>query len=110
MVRLLDLPAALHMRGYPPSVEARLELDVYDDLFEENSGRWLLDISGGKAEVQRGGAGTVRADIRGLAAAFTGFASATTLLGAGLIEAEPADAAVLDVIFAGASPWMPEQF
>ena len=45
MLRLLDVPAALSQRGYPP-VSGEAVLAVEDGLFPENRGPWLLEADG----------------------------------------------------------------
>lgn len=110
MLRILDLDAALGQRGYPPRVEAHLDLDVYDDLVEDNNGPWRLRIAGGRGSVERGGAGELRTSIRGLAALYSGFANPGTLAAAGLIEGTPAALAIAGTVFGGSQPWMREMF
>ena len=50
-LRILDLPAALTARRYVGS--GSLVLDVADDMFDSNAGRWQLSVSDGRAEVSR---------------------------------------------------------
>ena len=47
----LDLPAALSARGYVGS--GSLVLDVADDLFDANAGRWQLSVEDGRGSVAR---------------------------------------------------------
>ena len=51
-LRILDLPAALEARGYVGG-RASLVLDVADEMFEANAGRWELDVADGRATVSR---------------------------------------------------------
>lgn len=99
MLRLLDVRRALESRGYPEAVSARLELEVQDDCIPENSGRFVLDVSGGKAEVRTGGSGRLRLHVRGLAALYTGFLSHVDLGLLRLAEGEPRDLALAGALF-----------
>lgn len=110
MVRLLDLSRALEARGYPAALEAELGLEVEDELLPQNRGRFLLSVRGGRAEVRAGGDGALRADVRGLAALFTGYAAPANLAARGLLAGEPAAMALAAALFSGPSPWMPDRF
>ncbi|MCR9159778.1 MAG: enhanced intracellular survival protein Eis [Nannocystaceae bacterium] len=110
MIRLLDLDAAFGQRGYPPRLEATLDIDVYDDVIDENNGQWRLSVSGGRGAIRRGGAGDLRTDIRGLSALYSGFAGPGALAASGLIEGTPAALAIAGTVFGAAQPWMREMF
>ena len=110
MVRVVDVAAALSQRGYAAGLEATVHLHVTDPLIPENDGAWTLRVSGGRGEVCRGGRGTARMNVRGLAALFTGYMSPESLQVAGLIAADRADLATLGAVFAGPAPWMPDGF
>ncbi len=70
-LRILDLPAALEARGYVGS--GTLVLDVVDDMFEANVGRWELAVADGRATVTRSDlAPDLELDIAALAAAYLG--------------------------------------
>src|SRR5919106_4247915 len=70
-LRILDLPAALTARSYVGS--GSLVLDVSDDMFEANAGRWRLSAADGRAEVARTkDAPDLELDIGTLAAAYLG--------------------------------------
>ncbi len=63
MVRILDVARALTERGYLPGVHGEVHLDVGDELFPENAGRYVLIVADGRAGmVQRGGNGSVTAE------------------------------------------------
>ena len=49
MLRLLDAPAAIAGRGFPPAVTLAAGLAVTDPQLPANSGDWHLEISGGAA-------------------------------------------------------------
>lgn len=110
MLRLINVESALTQRGYPPKVDATLDLDVYDDIVDSNNGMWRLAVRGGRGGVRRGGAGDLRTDVRGLAALYSGFANPSALAAAGLIEGTPAALAIAGTVFAGSQPWMREMF
>jgi predicted acetyltransferase len=110
MLRIVDVRSALTERGYPSSVEAELDLRVIDDVLPSNGGNFVLRVSGGKADVQTGGKGSMKIDVRGLASLFTGYMSAHELLATGYIEATDAELARATSIFAGPAPWLADFF
>ena len=70
-LRLLDLPAALSARGYVGS--GSLVLEVADDLFDANAGRWQLSVEDGRGSVARTSAAPdIELDIGTLAQAYLG--------------------------------------
>ncbi len=79
MLRLVDAPKALAARGYPAGLHADLELQIEDPILSQNSGNFLLRVVGGRAKLEPGGAGKLRASIGGLSALFSGYASAEHL-------------------------------
>jgi predicted acetyltransferase len=110
MLRLLDVPKALSLRGYPPGLSAKLHLDVRDDSLPSNNGRIVLEVGGGRGEVRLGGEGRISAHVRDLAALYSGFMSPAELLTLGTLVASDADLALLGAVFAGPRPWMPDMF
>ena len=72
MVRLVDAPAAIAQRGYNPHVDVEIELELADELFAHNNGRFVLRVRKGDGMLEPGGRGTLALDIREFAAAFTG--------------------------------------
>ena len=111
MHRLVDAPAAIAARGFPPDVAAEVHLGLTDRLAPWNEGRWLLRVEGGRGELVAGGTGDLQITINGLSALATGWASASSLAGAGLLHhSSPADRAALDAIFAGPTPTMVDDF
>jgi predicted acetyltransferase len=110
MLRLLDVPKALTLRGYPPGLSAELHLDVRDDSLPSNNGRIVLELQGGRGEVRPGGEGRIRAHVRDLAALYSSFMSPAELLTLGSLAASDADLALLGAVFAGPRPWMPDMF
>ena len=110
MIRVVDARKALTLRGYPPGVTATVELELEDDLVAANCGRLVLEVAEGRATVRDGGAGSVRASIRGLATMLTGFTSPRAAALAGLAEGPDAALDALGAAFAGPAPWMPDMF
>lgn len=109
MLRILSVEKAFAERGYPPGVRADLELDIRDEAIPGNAGRWTVSIQDGRARVARGGSGRIKADIRGLAALYTGHLTPAALALTGLIHADPASLQAAAPAFAG-TPWMTDFF
>jgi predicted acetyltransferase len=111
MLRIVDVPAALSARGYASHVKGSLQLEIEDDLFPENSGRWRVDIGAGSADVVRGGDGALKMDIRALAPLYSAFYSAAELVQMGFVRCDdPSQVALAGAAFAGPQPWLPEIF
>jgi len=110
MLRVVDVRGALEARGYPAALETELSLEVRDDALGWNEGRWVLAVSGGRAQARAGGNGDLRLDARGLAALYSGYLSAEELLSVGYIEGAPETLARASLIFAGPTPWMVDEF
>lgn len=109
MLRIVDVPRALSMRGFPP-VDGEVHLDVMDELLPDNAGRWLLRVRAGRAEVERGGHGDVTLDVAALAPLYTGFASPPVLRAREDLRCEDVALAHLSAIFAGPEPWLCDHF
>jgi predicted acetyltransferase len=111
MLRIVDLPAALSQRGYCRSVEGTLHLDIVDELLRENSGRWRVHFSDGRATVEPGGDGRLRMNIQALAPLFSARYSAQQLIRLGIIESSRDQQTQLaTAAMAGDAPWLPELF
>jgi predicted acetyltransferase len=110
MVRIVDVQAALGQRGYPEGVEARLDLEITDDLVPGNSGRFILDVSGGRGTVRAGGGGDLRCGVRGLAPLYSSMLVPQELARIGWIEGDASALATAARIFAGPQPWMSDGF
>jgi len=110
MTRVTNVPAALTARGYPSGLQTELHLDVTDDVVPANAGPCVLRVSGGRATVEPGGQGTLRLDVRGLAALYTGFQTPSDLSLQGLLAGPDEDMARAGAVFAGPDPWMPSIF
>jgi predicted acetyltransferase len=72
MVRIIDAPAAVAQRGYNPHVTIEVELELSDDHFAHNSGRFVLTVREGHGTLTAGGSGELALDIREFAAGYTG--------------------------------------
>jgi predicted acetyltransferase len=110
MLRLIDLAGALEARGYAEGFAAELQLDVQDQTLPWNRGRLRVTIEGGRARARPGGEGSLKADVRGLAAAYSGYMTPAELRAAGLLEGPERDLAALGLAFAGPLPWTVDQF
>ncbi|MBN1207123.1 MAG: GNAT family N-acetyltransferase [Myxococcaceae bacterium] len=110
MMRVLDVPAALEARGYPAGVSGTLHLEVADDLFPDNRGSFILEVSGGTGHVQRGGNGLLRLDVRALAPLYTGFLSPEALRSVGALVADDASVRLAATLFCGPAPALPDMF
>lgn len=110
MLRIVNVPAALQARGYPPGLTAELHLDVTDDLLNSNTGRYVLHVAEGAGHVTQGGRGDLHIEIRGLAALYTGYMSPTDLELTGLLSGPDEAFSTASTIFAGPAPWMPDIF
>ena len=105
MLRVVDAPAAIAARGFPPAVRATVDLEVHDRQCDWNAGRWRLTVEDGRGELTKGGVGEVPMTINALSALYSGYASATGLRQAGLVAGGGARAlADLTAAFAGPTP------
>ena len=113
MLRVVDAPAAIAARGFPPGVSVSVPLQLRDQLRPANTGPWELTVSNGTASLRPNG-GVVPTDPltlgpRGLAALYAGIPVGSLRL-SGLAEGGDPDAdAALDGAFA-ATPFMVDDF
>lgn len=110
MVRVLDVVSALEARGWTPGLSGSVHLEVEDDLFPENQGRFILEVEKGVARVTRGGEGRLRLHVRQLASLYTGFQSAVALRSVGLVEADDASVESATALFSGPQPSLRDMF
>jgi predicted acetyltransferase len=117
MLRVVDAPAAIAARGFPPAVTLSVPLVIEDHTRRANSGRWQLSVSDGKGVLIPNGpvsspgapAAALTLGARGLAALYAGLPVSTLKL-AGLASGGAPDAgAALDAAFA-ATPYMLDDF
>ena len=116
MLRVVDAPAAIAARGFPPGVSVSVPLVVHDQARPGNSGRWQLTIADGKgaltandAVTRDGAAGALTMGARGLAALYAGTPVGTLRLAGLASGGAPDDDADLDAAFA-ATAYMVDDF
>ena len=111
MLRVVDAPAAMALRGFPSAVSLRVRLAITDDARPANSGRWQLTVADGKGALDPapGPGMPLTLGARGLAALYAG--TPVAVLGqAGLAAGgSPEDHAALDAAF-GAAAYMLDAF
>jgi predicted acetyltransferase len=110
MVRIVDVAGAIAARGYPPGLNATLELQVRDPLLPANNQNYTIEIANGRASVTPGGAGRISIGIRELAALYTSFLHPQELRRFGHLQGSDADLAMLGTVFGGPPPWMADIF
>ncbi|MGK7950921.1 MAG: enhanced intracellular survival protein Eis [Xenococcaceae cyanobacterium] len=110
MLRIINLPLALSLRGYPKKLEAELHLDIRDDLIAANNNKFCLQVSQGSGEVIPGGRGDFQIDIRSLASIYTSFLSPRQLQSLGNLRATSEALEIATLIFSGDRPWMADFF
>lgn len=110
MLRLVDIPRALALRGYNPFVKAAVTFVVRDEVVPENEGAWRVAVEGGRVEVTKSDEGGVALDVRALATLYTGFRTAEALAADGLAAGDVRDLAAATALFAGATPALAEHF
>lgn len=111
MLRVVDPRSALESRGYRSEASLALEVELEDRELPDNSGRFRLELEGGRGRVtsSRGGP-RLRAKIGAFSAMYSGYQPASVLAQLGWIEGDSAAIEAADRIFIGRSPWMREMF
>lgn len=111
MLRVVDAPAAIAARGWPRHLTGEVDLELADDVCPWQQGRHRLVLSGGKAGLEPGGAGTVRLTPRGLAAWYAGAATPEQLRRSGFLTGGDADTdELLRTATAGPAPTLHDYF
>lgn len=111
MLRIVDAPRAIAARGYPLGLTLSVPLTIDDERGAWHRGDWVLDVSDGHGRLVAGTGGGPAISINGLAALYSGFASARTLFAAGLLANATAEQiAALDAAFSGPRPAMNDDF
>lgn len=117
MLRIADVKSALESRAYPPSTRLALNLHIDDDLIPDNNNTFSLSIDNARARVTpTTNSPDARLHTRGLAALYSGHASAESLAMQSLIDAKPETLNALSCAFApthralGHAPSMPDFF
>jgi predicted acetyltransferase len=113
MLRVVDAPAAIAARGFPPAISARVALELKDRSRPANSGRWQLAVADGKGILAPNGPVSSHSPLtlgaRGLAALYAGTPVATLRLAGLAAGGAPGADADLDAAFA-ATPYMVDDF
>lgn len=110
LMRIVDLPRALTLRGYPPALEAELHLQVDDPLVSANSGQFVLQVSEGQGQVRTGGRGDLKLNIRGLAPLYSSLLTAQELNLLGAVDGSREVLALATTLFSGPQPWLSDHF
>jgi predicted acetyltransferase len=110
MLRITHVERALEARGYPRQLETEVHFRITDDVVPGNDGDFVLRVTGGRGEVRRGGKGSVRIDVRGLATLYSGLRSPEGIRLAGQIDGSEHDLATAGALFAGPAPSMSDMF
>jgi len=85
MLRLLDAPAAVAARGWPPHLHGSVDLLLEDAVCPWNAGAHRLVLSAGTGRLEPGGGAEVALTARGLAVLYAGAAGPSLLRRAGLL-------------------------
>jgi predicted acetyltransferase len=113
MLRVVDLPAAIAARGFPPGVSVSVPLQISDKARPGNAGRWLLTVDGGKGALIPNGSlsspDPITLGPRGVAALYAGVSAATLRMSGLASGGTPDTGALLDAAFA-ATPFMVDDF
>ena len=113
MLRVVDAPAAIAARGFPPGVSASAPLEIHDQSRPANSGRWQLTVADGTgALIPNDGASSPESltlGPRGVAALYAGTTVATLRLAGLASGGTPKSDAALDAAFA-ATPFVLDDF
>lgn len=110
MLRIVDVQAALTLRGYPAYLATELHLEIQDPIITENNGRFVLRVDQGQGRVEQGGTGEMQLEIKGLAALYSGLYSPVQLQRIGYLSASDTAIAIATQIFTYSEPWMSDKF
>jgi predicted acetyltransferase len=110
MTRIVNLPQALEQRQYPQSIQAKLHLEIQDELLSNNQGKWILEVANGHGKVTPGGQGDLQLNIRNLAPLYTSLFSAQQLQQCDRLTGTPQAIALASQIFNSPIPWTPDFF
>ncbi|HEX3714762.1 MAG TPA: GNAT family N-acetyltransferase [Trebonia sp.] len=113
MLRVVDVPAAIAARGFPPAVSVSVPVELSDQARRGNAGSWQLTVAEGQGALTPNEAGSSPGALtlgpRGVAALYAGTPLATLRM-AGLVSGGvPSADAALDAAFA-ATPYMVDDF
>ena len=114
--RIVDIKKALESRGYPIGIHGKLTFQIEDSLLTNNAGVWELDVSAGKARVQKiedskGSESNLRLNIQALVPLYTSLMTCTQLVDLDQIGCSDSKLIGLaDLVFSGPAPWTCEMF
>lgn len=110
MLRLLDVRAALEVRGYPPTTGEAV-IAVEDGRFPDNCGPWRITADAGTVRVEPAEGGHVRPiGVGALASMFSGYLSPFDAVRLSLMDAADPAVPFLAQLFAGPAPFMLDFF
>ncbi|MDQ3957981.1 MAG: GNAT family N-acetyltransferase [Actinomycetota bacterium] len=109
-VRILDVAAALEARTY--SADGLLTIGIRDPIFDDVTGAWQMEVSGGRARVEKtAGDPDLSLGIAELGCVYLGQFTFARLAAAGRIEGAAGDVARADEMWrTDVTPWCPEIF
>ncbi|NNJ09947.1 sterol carrier protein domain-containing protein [Chloroflexales bacterium ZM16-3] len=81
-----------------------------DELLPWNNGRFVLRVRDGGGQIERGGQGRLRLDIRDIATLYSGYYTPQELRYAGKIDGDLASLTAAAQIVMGPRPWLPDMF
>ncbi|MDX2213613.1 MAG: GNAT family N-acetyltransferase [Oculatellaceae cyanobacterium bins.114] len=110
MVRIIDVSKALEKRGYPADLQAELHLEIQDDLFLQNTGKFVLTVANGKSEVATSGNGDLKLTIRALSSLYSGLFTPQELKLMGQLEATESALKTAAHLFNSHAPWISDFF
>jgi predicted acetyltransferase len=106
MFRVVDFPAAVAARGWPAARQLRpftVDLEITDKHAPWHAGRHRLVVDEDGVRCEQGGSGAVRLNGQGLGPWYAGSASTAALRRLGLLDGDPAQAALLDALHSGST-------
>ncbi|MFP4299074.1 MAG: enhanced intracellular survival protein Eis [Spirulinaceae cyanobacterium] len=109
-LRVVNVPQALMLRGYPDGIEGELYFEVQDDVIPQNEGKWVLRLSQGTATVEKSDRADLSFNSRGMAALYAGLYSAQQLAATGLIAGTEKAIQWANTLFRANCPNMPDFF
>lgn len=111
MLRVVDAPAAVAARGWPPHLSGSVDLLLEDDTCPWNAGPHRLVLTGGTGRLEPGGRAGVRLTARGLAVLYASAGGPSLLRRAGLLAGGDADSDhFLQAATAGPAPALLDYF
>jgi len=112
MLRVLDAPQAISLRGFPSGVSGSAALTIEDPMLPSQSGTWLLEIEDGRGSLSRSDpvSGAPRIGPNGLASLYAGV-PVHVLRAAGLVfDGSPNGDSFFDAAFSGRPAYLLEYF